>query len=237
MNNNNNLWEGLDWTNHASKLLSGLSQFPKNSKIILLLRHSERNEPKSVWDPQELLLTPVGHQIAKMFGKSLPINRPIRFFTSHAPRCQETAEDIIEGFKGIGGKAELKGNLEPLYNIGVDRTFFITQIENRDLVKYIQNWVMDAFPPDKVQPLSTYSINSAKIIWNLINDGPNSGIDIHVTHEIPIMGLRFGWFNLQTDEKWVNFLGGIAFTFQNGQILLFDIDKFLTVDVPHWWKK
>ena len=85
--------------------------------------------------------------------------------------------------------------------------------------------------------LSSYSINSAEIIWKLINDTPHRGIDIHVTHEIPIMGLRFGWFNLLPVGKWVNFLGGIAFTFQNGKILLFDIDEFITIEIPHWWKK
>ena len=232
-----NIWEELDWTIHTRKLIEGLVKFPENAKIILLLRHSEKNEVKSVWEPQELLLTPNGHQIAKRFGEKLPVERPIRIFTSHAPRCQETAEDIIEGFKIIGGKAELKGTLDPLYNIGLDRNFFIKQIEDGDLIKYVQNWITDAFPHDKAQSLSSYSINSAKIIWNLIREAPRNCIDLHITHEIPIMGLRFGWFNLLPDEIWVNFLGGLAFSFQNGQILLFDIDKFITVEVPQWWKK
>lgn len=232
-----NLWEMLDWAIHARKLIEGLDNFPNDEKIIILLRHSERYEIDSVWKPQELLLTPNGHQIAKMFGEKLSIERSIRIFTSFAPRCQETAKDIIEGFKTNGGKAELKGNLEPLYKLGVDRKFFLTQIKNNELVKYIQNWANGAFPSDKAQSLSSYSMNSAKIIWNLIREAPNNCIDIHVTHEIPIMGLRYGWFNLLPDEKWVNFLGGLAFSFRKGQITLFDIDRFITVDVPQWWKK
>ena len=64
-----NLWETLDWTIHARKLIAGLYKFPINQKIILLLRHSERDEIDSVWHPKELLLTPNGHQIAKKFGK------------------------------------------------------------------------------------------------------------------------------------------------------------------------
>jgi hypothetical protein len=232
-----NLWETLGWAIHARKLIGGLGKFPENEKIILLLRHSERYEIESVWKPQELLLTPNGHLIAKNFGEKLPIGRPIRIYASHAPRCQETANDIIEGFKTNGGKAEFKGNLEPLYKLGVDRNFFLKQIEDGDLIKYVQNWIADAFPHDKAQLLSSYSMNSAKIIWNLIFEAPKNCIDIHVTHEIPIMALRFGWFNLLPDKKWVKFLGGIAFTFQNGRIQLFDIDNFLTVEVPHWWKK
>ncbi len=232
-----NLWETLDWTIHARKLIKGLYKFPKNEKVILLLRHSERYDIESVWKPKELLLTPNGHQIAKKFGKKLPNDRPIRIFTSHAPRCQETASDIIEGFKKNGGIAELKGDLEPLYKLGVDRNFFLNQIEDGDLIKYVQNWIKDAFPHDKAQLLLSYSMNSAKIIWNLILDAPKNCIDIHVTHEIPIMALRFGWFNLLPDKKWVKFLGGIAFTFQNERIQLFDIDDFLTVEIPQWWKR
>jgi len=105
------------------------------------------------------------------------------------------------------------------------------------LINFVQNWIKDVFPRDKAQLISTYSMKSAKIIWNLSHEAPKNGIDIHVTHEIPIMALRFGWFSLLPDKKWVNFLGGIAFTFQNGRILLFDIDDFLTVEVPQWWKK
>lgn len=232
-----NLWETLDWAIHARKLIEGLYKFPKNQKIILLLRHSERDDIDSVWHPKELLLTPNGHQIAKKFGKKLPNDRSIRIFTSHAPRCQETANDIIEGFKTIGGKAELKGNLEPLYKLGVDRNFFLKQIEDGDLINYVKNWIIDAFPRDKAQLLYTYSMNSAKIIWSLNHEAPKNCIDIHVTHEIPIMALRFGWFNLLPDEKWVKFLGGIAFTFQKGKVQLFDIDEFLTLEVPRWWKK
>ena len=104
------------------------------------------------------------------------------------------------------------------------------------MINYIQNWIKDAFPREKAQLLSKYSLNSAKIIWDLILEAPKNCIDIHVTHEIPIMALRFGWFNLLPDKKWVKFLGVIAFTFQNGFIHLFDIDEFLTVEVPHWWK-
>ncbi len=46
--NLDNAWETLDWTFHARKLVIGLAEFPKNSRIIVLLRHSERNVPKSV---------------------------------------------------------------------------------------------------------------------------------------------------------------------------------------------
>ncbi|MFX1238725.1 MAG: histidine phosphatase family protein [Promethearchaeota archaeon] len=230
-----NTWEDLDWTYQAVKLIAGLVNFPRNSKIILLLRHSERDVPESVWDNKDLQLTTTGHRLARKLGENLPIDRIVRFFTSHATRCQDTAEDILNGFLKVGGKGEIQGNLEPLYNIGIERNFFLKQIEDGDLVKYVQNWISGNFPEDKIQPLISYSISTANIIWSLFNESPSRSIDIHVTHEIPIMGLRFGWFNIVPDDKWVNYLGGLAFTLQNDNFLLFDIDRFLTVKIPAWW--
>ena len=50
------------------------------------------------------------------------------------------------------------------------------------------------------------------------------------------MGMRLYWFGIPPDEKWVNFLGGLAFAFEDDQLLLFDIDRMTTVEIPYWWK-
>ncbi|MFW9825038.1 MAG: histidine phosphatase family protein [Candidatus Thorarchaeota archaeon] len=233
--NINETWGNIEWTTHARKLLFGIKKFPEDSKIIILIRHSERNELKSVWDTNELLLTPDGHRIAKKLGENLPIDRFIYIFTSHATRCQETAEDILKGFLSKGGNGKIIGNLEPLYKIGVERDFFLKQIENGDLIEYLQNWINGSFPKEKAQSIMSYSINAAKIIWASLNNASKGSIYLHVTHEIPIMAFRYGWFNLLPNDKWVNFLGAIAFTLHNGKILLFDIDRFLTLEFPKWW--
>ncbi|MFX1235729.1 MAG: hypothetical protein ACFFBY_14440, partial [Promethearchaeota archaeon] len=75
-----------------------------------------------------------------------------------------------------------------------------------------------------------------KVIWDRFSTLPAGGMAIHVTHEILIMALRFGWFGLPPDNYWVNFLGGFAFAFTNNRILLLDNKQFMQVEYPYWWK-
>jgi len=71
----------------------------------------------------------------------------------------------------------------------------------------------------------------------LNKSAPLNSIDIHVSHEIVMMGLRIGWFGLFPENKWVTFLGSLAFIFQENKIVLFDLDEFKTIESPFWWKK
>jgi len=114
------LWNEADWVDHSRKIIENIDKFPKDSKIILILRHSHRNEPIIPEKVHKLRLTPQGHAIAIKFGESLPKDRPIRLFHSIIWRCEETALNIHEGFKSVGGESEMKGEFAPLYNIGID---------------------------------------------------------------------------------------------------------------------
>ena len=74
------IWKEGDWPTEARQLINGLKKFPEDSKIILILRHSQRDEPKEIEKLLSLRLTPAGHAIAKKFGENLPNNRTIRLF-------------------------------------------------------------------------------------------------------------------------------------------------------------
>ncbi|MBY8987252.1 MAG: hypothetical protein KGD61_02270, partial [Candidatus Lokiarchaeota archaeon] len=73
-----NIWENANWTVQARNIVKAVSKFPEGTKIILVLRHSHRNNPTESESIHELKLTPQGHQIAKIFGQELPISRAIR---------------------------------------------------------------------------------------------------------------------------------------------------------------
>ena len=93
------IWEENTWTNQARNVIEGLNKFPSRSKIIILMRHSQRYEPKLVnlndLKVANMELTPLGQEIAEKFGERLPIERIIRLFHSLSNRCKETAEKIL----------------------------------------------------------------------------------------------------------------------------------------------
>ena len=51
------IWKESDWTEQARQLIEGLKQFPDDSKIILVLRHSHRDEPEALKGAQKLRLS------------------------------------------------------------------------------------------------------------------------------------------------------------------------------------
>ena len=231
------IWEHADWTDHARSIIDNLHKFPKKSKIILILRHSHRNEISKYESAHKLRLTPQGHAIAKKFGENLPKNRPIRIFHSIIWRCKETAENIYNGFKSIGGNGEIKGHFPPLYEIGINMKEFTTEFRKHPFHKILSRWAAGFYLPEEWTPFVQYSQNSANLIWNQLKDAPERGLDIYVTHDWHLMTFRFGWFGLPPDDRWVKFLGGFAFTFAEDNIILLDYGEIKYVENPHWWKK
>lgn len=230
------IWQEGNWTQLAKDILEGLSHFPDDSKIIIVLRHSHRKHSGDAEKLSQLALTPLGHEIAYIFGKSLPNNRPIRLYHSIVHRCVETAENILKGFEESGGKGKIIGPLEALYSIGTDPYFIINKAIQHAGKKFLNHWAAGLYPPDKITPLLEYSRASAEDIWNLLKNAPDRGIDIHITHDLSIMGFRLGWFGLSTHDWWVPFLGGFAFSFQENEILLLDKGQFKKIELPYWWK-
>ncbi len=233
----NKTWKEADWPSEARHIIEGLKKFPDNSKIILLLRHSQRNEPEEFDVDADLNLTPQGRQIAKIFGKNLPKNKSICFFHSKADRCRDTAEEIFNGFKEIGGEAVLKGNLLPLYRIGISVDFFMEENKKYDILKIFNRWSAGLYSPELWAPLIPYSQKAAELMWKNVENTAESVLDIHVTHDLHLLALRFGWFGIPPDKKWINYLGGFAFSFIEDKILLFNSNKLVRVEIPYWWKK
>jgi len=186
---------------------------------------------------QKVRLTPLGHEIAKKFGESLPSNRPINIFHSIIWRCEETAINIHEGFKKIGGRSEIKGVLLPLQSVGItERDFFLDEFKNVPFFDIFYRWVVGFYTPDIWTPFMEYCQSTAHLFLDKVKTSPENGLNIFVTHDMNIMALRFGWFGLRP-EKWVKFLSGFAYTIEADQTLLLDYGELKPVATPHWWKK
>jgi broad specificity phosphatase PhoE len=233
------IWNEEEWTRMARDMIRALHNFPKDSNIILLLRHSHRNEPNDSEKIYKLRLTSLGHEIAKKLGEELPISRPIRLFHSIVWRCQETAEDILEGFNRKSGKGEIKGNLKVLYNIGASPNFFdslFKEEEPFDPTRFLHLWAVGYFSPNEIKPFQDYSKEAAEIIWSMLDNAPKNAIDIHISHDLFIIALRYGWFGLPPPTQWIPFLGGFAFTIKDNMLHVFDNNQFFEMKAPYWWK-
>ncbi|MFX1497023.1 MAG: hypothetical protein ACFFBH_05830 [Promethearchaeota archaeon] len=230
------IWQNDEWTGEARRLISGLTQFPSDSKIIIILRHSHRKHSDDPWRVSKLKLTSLGHEIARIFGENLPLERELRLFYSFLDRCKETAEDILRGFKSKGGIGFLMNNLDVLVDIGMEPDTFFTEITNHSLINFFFRWIAGLYPPEILTPFNIFCQQAAYTIWEKIEHAPNKGIDIHVSHDLIILSYKFGWFGLLPNNYWPSFLGGFAFTFNKETILLLDNNGFTSIEIPYWWK-
>jgi len=230
------IWKEGEWTNEARQIIDGLKKFPDNSNIILILRHSHRNESPTFEKSQKERLSPQGHAIAKKFGENLPSSRSIKIFHSIIWRCEETTNNIHEGFKKNGGTSEIKGELKSLQTIGIsDMQFYLSEFNKVPIFDIFYRWVVGFYNPNVWTPFIEYCQSIAQIILDKVKNSPKNGLDIFVTHDFNILALRFGWFAL-LPKKWVKFLGGFAFTIEEDHLLLLDDGELKSVAIPHWWK-
>jgi len=228
--------EKTNWIAKYNNFIKNLREFPANSKIIMVLRHSHREKTNDWSKFADIKLTELGHETAINFGKQLPNDRPIRIYHSFIERCKETAEDILKGFKSISGNGELIGPLNELFDIGVKSKAFLKEFVKYQNEKFIFRWAAGLFSPKLIAPLQEYSQKAANVIWKGLELAPNRCIDIHVTHDLMLLSLRFGWFGLPPTEEWVDFLSGFAFTIRGSKIRLLDIENFKIIETPYWWK-
>jgi len=72
-------------------------------------------------------LTPLGHRMALGFGEQLPSGRSVGVFNSYYARCVQTACDIADGYRTIGGSAELVSDIPMFVGPLGDPTEFAEQ--------------------------------------------------------------------------------------------------------------
>ena len=235
-----NNWEKKPWIKQARNIIEGLDKFPALSKIIIIMRHSQRFEPKLV-DENDLKganmeLTPLGQEIAKKLGEKLPIDRQIRLFHSPSNRCKVTAEKICQGLKEVNGKGDFIRECNALYGIGINNQSYLDEFNTYENYQVILRYLAGVYSPELWPPAQPFSQKSGEQIWSQVENISDGGINIFVTHDFHTMIFRFGWFGLPPDERWIDYLGGFAFSINKDHILLLDYGKLIKLGIPYWWK-
>ncbi|MBY9019635.1 MAG: histidine phosphatase family protein [Candidatus Lokiarchaeota archaeon] len=237
---NKQIWEKHPWTKQARNIIDNLDKFPANSKIIIILRHSQRYEPKLVNENDlkeaNMELTPLGQEFAKFFGENLPKDRYVRLFHSPRNRCKVTAENIYQGFTEVNGKGNLIGECNALYGIGINSQSYLEEFNTYKDYQVILRYLAGIYAPDLWPPAQPFYQRSCEQILSQTENISEGGINIFVTHDFHAMIFRFGWFGLPPDERWIDYLGGFAFSIVKDHIFLLDYGKLIKIGIPYWWK-
>lgn len=160
--------------------------------LVLLMRHSEREFAP---DKHDLLnpLTDEGRDLAASMGKRLPKSLTLRGYASPAERCVETAELILAGHAGHGGKATRSRPAEALgvfYILDQMRMFKAMQAAGGQ-VPLLESWFRGEVGADTMIPADIAARLVAGFAATKLNDSiATPQLDVLVSHDMTLYTIR-----------------------------------------------
>lgn len=206
-----------------SDLLKKIASYEPNTSLAIIIRHTEREQIEDATDSHDVPLTNKGKEMAIEFGKKLPTDRPIRIFYSCVPRCEETAELILKGFKEKGGDGSLLGDRDFLgYHFMTEPKKALQLLNELGEPEFIEKW----YNGDIAESIMHPPEKSAFRLLNSIVNNFDKALDLHITHDFNVILLFSHLYDLRKEGfRWPNFLEGVLIEEKSGGVKLYFDDK------------
>ena len=203
-------WRNLEWLRDGRSLIDWISNVEDKAQVILFVRHSHRLHSEDQHELLHMQLTPLGHEMAREFGKHLPRRGHLEIFHSEHPRCLETAEGILKGYQDTNQLATIRGPIRELLGPQVV-TSIGKELSEYGIDGFINRWAKGEFPESQIESIQNYG----ERIWTntVVNLNSNSTIPfyVHVSHDLVLMSFRKTILGINaTHDNWIPFLGGFG---------------------------
>ena len=234
-----NTLKSVSWGKGAIQLLNTLKNYELLEDIptIIMLRHSEREEPEKLEEVFDAPLTERGRKTAFEFGKNLPKKFGYRFFHSPVERCKNTALEIR---KGISDSKQSNSSpidsLESLYMVNCDFEIFKKRLEQTQL-KFMDYWIGQFFSPDEIEPPLAVAKRMANDLKKIIKTQQKNSIDVFVSHDFHVILSQFYWSGTLATNEWIQYLDGYIIQFLDQKMIFYSKMGNFEVDYPYWWIK
>lgn len=194
----------------GGRLLQALERVPESRGAVAVLRHSARDDITDVREAPFVPLNTKGIEAARAFGEALPRGRRLALRHSPIPRCQQTAEHILEGY----GSGELEGADEGLgipYVLDLSRLIALAgRMGQRD---FAARWFSDDLEQGVVQPSAEAARALATLATARLAEAQAGDLHLLVSHDWNVLLLRERLMGLaHQDVGWLEFLDGIVFS-------------------------
>jgi len=175
---------------------------------VVLMRHSARNYGTAEND--ELMeLTEEGKQSSFEFGKGLPANSFIRFFSSPVQRCVQTSDIIEKGFLSTGGKTQAntaKDILAPLFVKDVPKIMQMAYelVLAGNYPKFFRDWFDGKIPTDLIEDGAQSAQKLLTALLDLLdNETAEDTVTICVTHDWHLVLLKEYYLGQKAEDYGV----------------------------------
>jgi broad specificity phosphatase PhoE len=214
---------GSPGLNGGEDILRILQGQPRAERVLALVRHAERfrlpPSRKGNHDASGLLLTPDGHAAARRLGRDLPRSRSLRVHHSPSPRAEETAWDILGGFREFGDDpSSAIGETEPLLS-----TFFGSTVDESRRLRLkrelgggkalLRAWMDGGVPTDVLRPASEARARLLDMLRLRLRKAKAPSMEMLVSHDFTIILLGDWLFGVRFEDcAWPAYLDGIVFS-------------------------
>jgi len=225
-------WHTLDWLNDARRLIRWTRKQNNNNPLMLVVRHSHREDSTDVQKLLKKRLTELGHQMAFCFGKELPSNRILKIFYSSHPRCHETAQEISKGFVSVGGTASLVSDIRILLGPQGSGDIIGNEMLSLGGPEFVRRWTVGKLSKEAIEPIKNFGAVFVKETLGRLHGSTVDSLHIHVTHDLVLMGARNILFGtIPNNENWTPYLGGFGIVLADDVIHAFEGGRKLTLGI------
>lgn len=205
-------WTHLEWLQGARDLLEWARNTNPDKRIFLFVRHSHRLHSNDQTKLLHIQLTPLGHEMSKQFGRHLPNRGLLEVFHSEHPRCVETAQGILEGYKSTNQNALIGGSIRELLGPLV-HTSIGDELEDYGIDGFINRWANGEFPLSQIESLENFAKRLFRKAVVQIDSARKANLLVHVSHDLVLMSLRKALLGMEAmKQNWIPFLGGFGVT-------------------------
>ncbi len=218
-------WQKQDWLSDARQLTIWANSQPLAHPILLAIRHSHRKPVKTLDEMVDKRVTDLGHEMGREFGRRLPIDRRIIIRHSRIRRCRETAEDLADGIREMGGKIS---QLEE-YGILVGPHVQDTEIWNNvgidgiEVAKFVNDYAAGRFDESRIERFEVYRIRLLDGTIGTLNAAQQGDLYVYVTHDAFLLMARRAYLGQEVmDLDRAPYLGGWGLARESGSLQLFE---------------
>ena len=231
MNTKDDEWQTLGWLNGARELIQWTRKQSENHPVLLVIRHSHRDDSTNFQELQKKHLTDLGQQMAYCFGKKLPPNRNLEPSYSGLPRCQETVQAIREGYVDKGNHADLVSSIPIIMGPQGNEDRIGHEMLKLGSAEFVRMWTEGKLSEEIIVPIEEFSAAFLRETLGRLRDASKNLLHIHATHDLMIMGIRSILFGtIPSDNNWTSYLGGFGIALADGKIHAFEEGKELMFD-------
>ena len=201
-------------------MLGLLRNLHKTDRAVAFIRHSERDRARSPADVSldQVPLTPRGHNLARRFGRELPLFGRLSISHTSIPRSIQTATEVDMGFREVnpGAGSALAGKdstFSVIYRGTVDKKLRDAYRVSMRGQAFTQLWLDGQVPPTIMRPARETITRFLGDMAARICGSPEGSLHIHVGHDREIEVVRTAlWGGRLSDYPLMDFLDGLLFS-------------------------